>query len=192
MFDYFKGRVQEIGSEHIVLETNSIGYVIAVSKTNYFTLGDELTLFVEDIFKEEGMFLVGFPSKEEREVFRGLVTVNGIGPKSALRILKECDYQDLKCAIESNNIFFIRSVKGIGAKSSAQILLDLRGYFDLSQNINVNQYEEVQIALRSLGYKVKEINQVLSKMNIPNATNEELIKEALRRLNTYAKNISRK
>ena len=71
-------------------------------------------------------------------------------------------------------------------KASAQILLDLRGFFDLNQNINVNQYEEVQAALRSLGYKNRDIINTLSTINIPDATNEEIIKEALRRMRTYA------
>lgn len=185
MFDYFIGRVQQVTNEAIILEVGSIGYRIAVAKPNLYQQGDEIKIFVEDILREDGFFLVGFSSEEEREVYYGLNTVNGIGPKSALRILGECDPKELKNAIEANNIFFLRSVKGIGQKGSAQILLDLRGYFDLNQNINVNQYEEVQTALRSLGYKNREIQTVLSQVNIPNASNEEIIKEALRRLGAH-------
>ena len=191
MYDYFQGKVTEVTKDAIVFEVNNIGYRIAVAKPFKFQIGDEQKLFVEDIFREEGFFLVGFSSNEERDVYHGLNTVNGIGPKSALRILGDCDYQELKKAIEANNIFFLRSIKGIGNKASAQILLDLRGYFDLNQNINVNQYEEVQSALRGLGYKIREIVATLSTINIPNASNEEIIREALRRIRGHAQ-LSRK
>ena len=157
MFDYFIGRVSRILPHAIVLEVNAIGYHIFVSKPKLYQLGDETKVYVQDLLKEEGYYLVGFPSLEEREVYYGLNSVNGIGPKTALKILSECDYKDLKKAIESNNLFFLRSIKWIGQKASAQILLDLRGFFDLNQNINVNQYEEVQSALRSLGYKNRDV-----------------------------------
>ena len=186
LFDYFLGRVTRILRQGIVVETNSIGYRIAVSRPHQFQVGDEVKMYVEDVLREEGLYLVGFSSIEERDVYLGLNTVNGIGPKSALKILGECDFKELKKAIEANNLFFLRSIKGIGQKGSAQILLDLRGFFDLDQNINVNQYDEVYSALRHLGYKAKEIMTTLSKINIPDATNEEIIKEALRRIRTYA------
>ena len=186
MFDYFLGRITRILNQGVVLESNSIGYRIAVSRPNYFKLGDEVKMYVEDILREDGIYIVGFSSLEERRVYLGLNTVNGIGPKTALKILGECDYRDLKTAIEANNLFFLRSVKGIGMKGSAQILLDLRGFFDLNQNINVNQYDEVYAALKSLGFKGRDIISTLSKINIPDASNEEIIKEALRRMKTYA------
>lgn len=188
MYDYFLGKVTQILKDAIIFETNLIGYHIAVAKPFQFQVGDELKIYVEDILREDGYFLVGFSSNEERDVYHGLNTVNGIGPKSALKILGECDYQELKKAIESNNIFYLRSIKGIGNKGSAQILLDLRGYFDLNQNINVNQYEEVQSALRNLGYKNREIIATLSTINIPDASNEEIIREALRRIRNHAIN----
>ena len=188
MFDYFIGQVAQVLADAIIFEVNQIGYHICVPKSFRFHEGEEHKLFVEDFLREDGMFLVGFSSIEEREVFHGLCTVNGIGPKSAIRILGECEYLDLKKAIAANNVFYLRSVKGIGSKASAQILLDLRGFFDLSQNINVNQYDEVMSALRSLGYRVRDINPVLSSINIPDASNETILKEALRRL---AKHVQR-
>ena len=185
IFDYFEGQVTRSLKEGIVLQVNSTGYRIAVSRPFQFKIGEDTRVFVEDIYREDGMYLVGFSSIEEREVFLGLNTVNGIGPKTALKILGECDYKDLKKAIESNNIFFLRGIKGIGLKASAQILLDLRGFFDLNQNINVNQYEEVQSALRNLGYRNKDIIRTLASINIPDASNEVIIKEALRRMRNH-------
>ena len=182
MYDYFCGKVTSLNSDYLVLEVNQVGYRIFVPRTREFVRGQECQIYVVDITREEGTFLVGFSSLEERELYNALVQVNGIGPKSAVKILNECRPEQLKDAIAANNILFLRNIKGIGSHSAAQILLDLRGYFDLNQNINVNQYDEVTKALRGIGFKTKEIVNVLSKINIPDATNEEILKEALRRI----------
>lgn len=182
MYDYFCGKVTSLNSDYLVLEVNQIGYRIFVPRTREFIRDQEYKIYVVDITREEGTFLVGFSSIEERKLYNALIQVNGIGPKSAVKILNECDPKQLKEAIAANNILYLRNIRGIGNHSAAQILLDLRGFFDLSQNINVNQYDEVILALRGIGFKTKEITNVLSKINIPDATNEQILKEALRRI----------
>lgn len=182
MYDYFCGKVTSLNSDYLVLEVNQIGYRIFVPRTREFIRDQEYKIYVVDITREEGTFLVGFSSSEERKLYNALIQVNGIGPKSAVKILNECDPKQLKEAIAANNILYLRNIRGIGNHSAAQILLDLRGFFDLSQNINVNQYDEVILALRGIGFKTKEITNVLSKINIPDATNEQILKEALRRI----------
>ena len=87
MFDYFNGQVTQIRPHSIVLETNSIGYRIAVSKPYQFHVGDEVKVYVEDLLREDGFYLVGFLSVEEREIYLGLNTVNGIGPHPLLKSL---------------------------------------------------------------------------------------------------------
>ena len=182
MYDYFCGKVTSLNSDYLVLEVNQIGYRIFVPRTREFIRDQEYKIYVVDITREEGTFLVGFSSSEERKLYNALIQVNGIGPKSAVKILNECDPKQLKEAIAANNILYLRNIRGIGNHSAAQILLDLRGFFDLNQNINVNQYDEVILALRGIGFKTKEITNVLSKINIPDATNEQILKEALRRI----------
>lgn len=182
MYDYFCGKVTSLNSDYLVLEANQIGYRIFVPRTREFIRDQEYKIYVVDITREEGTFLVGFSSNEERKLYNALIQVNGIGPKSAVKILNECDPKQLKEAIAANNILYLRNIRGIGNHSAAQILLDLRGFFDLNQNINVNQYDEVILALRGIGFKTKEITNVLSKINIPDATNEQILKEALRRI----------
>lgn len=182
MYDYFCGKVTSLNSDYLVLEVNQIGYRIFVPRTREFIRDQEYKIYVVDITREEGTFLVGFSSIEERKLYNALIQVNGIGPKSAVKILNECDPKQLKEAIAANNILYLRNIRGIGNHSAAQILLDLRGFFDLNQNINVNQYDEVILALRGIGFKTKEITNVLSKINIPDATNEQILKEALRRI----------
>ena len=182
MYDYFCGKVTSINSDYLVLEVNQIGYRIFVPRTREFIRDQEYKIYVVDINREEGTFLFGFSSLEERKLYNALIQVNGIGPKSAVKILNECDPKQLKEAIAANNILYLRNIRGIGNHSAAQILLDLRGFFDLNQNINVNQYDEVILALRGIGFKTKEITNVLSKINIPDATNEQILKEALRRI----------
>ena len=182
MYDYFCGKVTSLNSDYLVLEVNQIGYRIFVPRTREFIRDQEYKIYVVDITREEGTFLVGFSSIEERKLYNALIQVNGIGPKSAVKILNECDPKQLREAIAANNILYLRNIRGIGNHSAAQILLDLRGFFDLNQNINVNQYDEVILALRGIGFKTKEITNVLSKINIPDATNEQILKEALRRI----------
>ena len=182
MYDYFCGKVTSLNSDYLVLEVNQIGYRIFVPRTREFIRDQEYKIYVVDITREDGTFLVGFSSIEERKLYNALIQVNGIGPKSAVKILNECDPKQLKEAIAANNILYLRNIRGIGNHSAAQILLDLRGFFDLNQNINVNQYDEVILALRGIGFKTKEITNVLSKINIPDATNEQILKEALRRI----------
>ena len=182
MYDYFCGKVTSLNSDYLVLEVNQIGYRIFVPRTREFIRDQEYKIYVVDITREDGTFLVGFSSLEERKLYNALIQVNGIGPKSAVKILNECDPKQLKEAIAANNILYLRNIRGIGNHSAAQILLDLRGFFDLDQNINVNQYDEVILALRGIGFKTKEITNVLSKINIPDATNEQILKEALRRI----------
>ena len=191
MYDYFCGKVTSLNSDYLVLEVNQIGYRIFVPRTREFICDQEYKIYVVDITREEGTFLVGFSSTEERKLYNALIQVNGIGPKSAVKILNECDPKQLKEAIAANNILYLRNIRGIGNHSAAQILLDLRGFFDLNQNINVNQYDEVILALRGIGFKTKEITNVLSKINIPDATNEQILKEALRRIKENGQ-ISRK
>jgi len=182
MIHSLKGTVQSLGNDYIVLEVGNIGYQIFVSRVNLYKKDSDILLYIDDVQREDDHYLIGFPTIAEKDVYLGLITVNGIGPKSAIKILAECEYPKLKEAIEANNILFLRSIRGIGKKSAAQILIDLRGYFDLNQNINVNQYEEVQEALKILHFKKQQIIDVLSLINIPNATNEQILKEALRRL----------
>lgn len=182
-----RGKVTLIDTRFIVVETCGIGYEVLVANPKSFILGDEVSLFLHHEIKEDDEYLAGFMSQEEKDVFKLLLRVNGIGPKSAITILSNVSYADLLSAISNNDINFIQNVPGIGERVAYQILLDLKEYIAKSNKQNVTRYKEVREALKILKFKAKEIDTVLPNIYIPNATNDMILKEALKRLE-YAKN----
>lgn len=182
MYFSLKGRIIYIKNDYIVIEVNDVGYKVFVGRVNRYKIGDIYKIYIYQVVKEDEIYLVGFDSLDEKSIFTMLISVKGIGPKSALAILSSTTPQALITAIKSNNIAFLRKIPGIGHKAAAQILLDLRGTLHVEKETNINQYDEVKAALRTLKFKVKEIDDVLADISIPNASNEVILKEALKRL----------
>lgn len=183
-----RGKVSEISSRFLVVENNGIGYEVLVAKPNDFLLGSDVKLNIYHHIREDDEYLVGFITPKEKEAFKLLLHVNGIGPKSALSILSRINYDELLIAISNNNLELIESIPGISSHVASQILLDLKEYIARTNRENVVQYKEVKEALKALKFKVKEIDPVLSNIYIPNGTNEEILKEALRRLQDVKNN----
>lgn len=188
MYFSFKGTIKYTADNYVALEANSIAYQIYVAKPTNYKVGSIYTIYIYQVIREEECYFVGFSSLEERSTFLILLKVNGIGPKTALSILKYGNSSEILNAIRSNNINYLRHIPGVGTKGAQQILLDLRGTLDI-KNLNPHQYDEVRDALKSLKFKAKDIDEVLSSISIPGATNEVILREALKRLNSkYAKN----
>jgi Holliday junction DNA helicase RuvA len=126
--------------------------------------------------------LYGFLTWEEKDLFLKLISVTGIGPKSALPIMAASSVSDIKLAISSGNVSYMQKFPGIGPKAAQQIILDLRGKVDFEQtsliNDNINDCVE---ALVALGYNKKEVNKVIGKVDSSLAQNE-IIKQALKLL----------
>lgn len=183
-----RGKVIEKGNNFLVIENSGIGYDILVSNPDSFVLEDEIFLYLYHHIKEDSEYLVGFSTKDEMNAFKLLLHVNGIGPKTATAILSKISCNQLLTAISNNDLEILRSVPGISERVSQQIYLDLKDYISKSSRENVVQYKEVKEALKSLKFKVKDIDKVLPNIYIANGTTEDIIKEALRRLQN-AKNI---
>ena len=181
MYFSFKGLITHHGEDYIVIEVNNIGYQIFVPHVLEFPLKEVATVYLYNVIREDEQYLAGFSSLEEKDAFISLISVKGIGPKTALNALSKTDPKSLFDAIASNNIAFLKKLPGIGAKAAAQIILDLKGQLS-DVKANVHQYEEVREALKSIGFKTKQIDDTLTRINIPNATNEEILKEALKLL----------
>lgn len=181
MYFSFKGLITHHGEDYIVIEVNNIGYQIFVPHVLEFPLNEVATVYLYNVIREDEQYLAGFSSLEEKDAFISLISVKGIGPKTALNALSKTDPKSLFDAIASNNIAFLKKLPGIGAKAAAQIILDLKGQLS-DVKANVHQYEEVREALKSIGFKTKQIDDTLTRINIPNATNEEILKEALKLL----------
>ncbi len=181
MYFSFKGKIIYKEENYVVIEVNNIGYQIFVPHIDEFSIGDEKIIFLHNVIREDEQYLVGFTSLDEKKAFLSLITVKGIGPRTALNALGATKPSDLFAAISSNNVAYLKKLPGIGAKAAAQIILDLKGQLT-DTKANINQYDEVREALKSLGFKVKEIDNVLSTINIKNGSNEEILREALKRI----------
>lgn len=181
MYFSFKGKIIYKEENYVVIEVNNIGYQIFVPHIDEFSIGDEKIIYLHNVIREDEQYLVGFTSLDEKKAFLSLITVKGIGPRTALNALGATKPSDLFAAISSNNVAYLKKLPGIGAKAAAQIILDLKGQLT-DTKANINQYDEVREALKSLGFKVKEIDNVLSTINIKNGSNEEILREALKRI----------
>ncbi|MGI6392501.1 MAG: Holliday junction branch migration protein RuvA [Candidatus Izemoplasmatales bacterium] len=180
MYNYMKGIITAIKADYIALEINNIGYRIIAPNPYRFVVGQEVILYLYQRVAEDELSLYGFPSADERDLFVKLISVNGIGPKSAKAILAAGDVSSISNAIETGNAKYLMKFPGIGPKASQQIILDLKGKIAFDDNISrTDSISEVDEALQALGYNQKEVKKVLSKLDHSKPSNE-LIKDALR------------
>lgn len=191
MYNYIKGIITDIQKDHIVLENNGIGYQIFTSNPYEFEEnknGDSnITVYVHQHVKEDAIQLFGFKSKETKEIFLKLITVKGVGCKTACTMLAKGDPTDICNAINNDDVNYLKKIPGIGPKAAQQIVLDLKGKLEsisqqelekASKNIeNLNDAIEV---LKALGYKTTEIKKIKSKIIIAeNTTTNEYVKQGL-------------
>lgn len=182
MYYSFKGRITSIRADYIVIEVGGIGFQVFVPHVDDYHLDEETFVYVYQVVREDEQYLVGFKSEYEKEAFLSLISVKGIGPRTALGAMSATRAEDLFAAISANNITFLKKLPGIGAKAASQIILDLKGQLTGTPSGNPNQYDEVRDALKGLGYKIKEIENVLALINEKEATNEDILRLALKKL----------
>ena len=191
MFEYINGYVTEISPTYAVLETGGIGYHINISLNTFSQLkkGQECQLLIHEIIREDSRSLFGFYNKQERELFRLLITVNGVGANTARLILSSVNSEELILAISSNNVDLLKSVKGIGTKTAQRIIIDLKDKISES-DIEINQifgeqnntlHKDALSAFQMLGFSKSAIEKVLKKIlkNGDKLTLEEVVKLAL-------------
>jgi len=182
MYSYLRGVITEIKANYITLEIHDVGYHLLTPNPYYFELNQETTLYIYQKVAQDEISLYGFQSSEARDLFLKLISVNGIGPKSANAILAAGTVEAITTAIESGNAKFLQKFPGIGPKASQQIILDLQGKIDLTPGIVLNDnLQDVQAALEAFGYNSKEIKKALAKLDATKPTNE-LIKDALKQM----------
>ncbi|MCU0105045.1 Holliday junction branch migration protein RuvA [Acholeplasma vituli] len=179
MYAYIVGTITEIEPTNVVVDNQGVGYLIIAPNPYIYTLGESVKMYVHHHVREDQDTLYGFDTKEARRLFQDLISVSGIGPKSALSILASGKPEQIEYAIENQDVKFLTKFPGIGPKSAQQIILDLKGKLDKKAlEINVNQKDEVQEALIALGYSPSELRKVLSKLD-PALSIEKRIKQAL-------------
>ena len=193
MISFMRGKKIHIDPAKIIIEVNGIGYDINISLRTYSKLKDESEVFVYTHLnvKEDSHTLYGFNSESERNTFLSLLSINGVGPSTAIMILSSLSANELKKAIISSDTNKIKSVKGIGLKTAERIILELKDkvtFDDIDQDkfyddIDNTIKDEALSALSSLGISKniveKHINDILDRNN--DISLEDLIKEVLKR-----------
>lgn len=202
MLSYIIGEVAEISADTVVVENNGIGFNIKTSAMTIDSLppvGDMVRIYTYLHVREDAMQIFGFLSKDELEVFKLLLNVNGIGPKGALGILSAISTDDLRFAVLSDNVNLIKSCPGVGAKTAQKLIIELKDKlrledaFEMAVNNNnkkntvqdntVIVMNEAVEALVSLGYSSKDAIAAVKKVeNIQNKNSEQILKEALKGL----------
>ncbi len=193
MITHIRGKLVEKNPTYVVIEANGIGYWLNISLNTYSLLPDNeaILLYTHLSVKEDSHTLYGFISKTEREIFKLLISVSGVGPGIGRTMLSSMTTDEIQQAIGSGNVGAIQSVKGIGVKTAQRVLLDLKDKilktFVIDEvsfaESNTNKNEALS-ALEVLGFNKKQSEKVLDKILLENKTSsvEILIKKALKNL----------
>lgn len=201
MIAFIKGRISDIDMDKLVIENQGMGYNVFVTSrvlSGVNTPGETIKLYTYFSVKEDSMSLYGFPSKDELDLFRKLINVNGIGPKGALSLLSFMTIDELRLAILSEDSKAISRAPGIGAKTASRIILDLKDKIDI-ENIFGSSGEEPEgsghaggdesirndavEALVALGYSPSQALGVIRSLPISEHDSVEIIiKNALKKM----------
>ncbi|WP_075340421.1 Holliday junction branch migration protein RuvA [Tenacibaculum agarivorans] len=193
MITQIKGRLVEKNPTYVVVDCNGVGYLLHVSLNTFSSIpaDENITLYTHLSIREDAHTLYGFINKVEREVFKLLISVSGVGPSIARTMLSSMTAEEVQQAIASENVAVIQSVKGIGAKTAQRVIIDLKQKilktFDIDEvsvTENNTNKEEALSALEVLGFARKQAGKVVNDIlkELPSASVEELIKKALKNL----------
>jgi len=193
MITHVQGKLVEKNLTDVVIDCNGIGYFINISLHTYSQIPDKenLKLYTHFIVKEDSHTLYGFSSLAEREIFKLLLSVNGVGASTARTMLSSLTPKQVREGIAHGDVALIQSIKGIGAKTAARVVLDLKDKIlkiydidEISTATSNTSKEEALSALDVLGFNRKQSERVVDKVvsNNPDANVETIIKEALKNL----------
>ena len=201
MYAYLKGTLEEIAEDAVVVEVGNIGYNVRVSATTAQGLpgiGSEVKIYTYTLVREDAFTLYGFLTKDDLEIFKKLITVNGIGPKGGLAILSVMNADALRFAIMAGDAKSIAKAPGVGNKTAERVILDLRDKISLEDTLlglgepvvmasaagggadNVMKREAIE-ALVALGYSASDATNAVKRVEVDeNSTVEGILKAALK------------
>lgn len=195
MYAHFKGKIENIYNDRIVIDVNNIGYEIYMPESQISSMqeGMETKIYTYLNVREDEMRLFGFNSYENLEFFKKLISVSGVGPKVALGIISNVNASDICVAIATDNVATLKKIPGIGPKMAQKIIFELKDKVVKDQILqtenkiskiskNNNNINEAITALEVLGYSQKEINEVLSSIQLIDDSVEGIIKEILKHM----------
>ena len=180
MYNYINGTVVDNTTGTIVVDNNGIGYDIFVPNPYAFEIGKEYKVYIYHQINEQGQFLYGFKTSEEKSLFLKLISVKGLGPRIAQPMFATGSVEGIIDAIDRENVLYLTKFPKVGDKLARQIILDLKGKLAATSSDTVESGELVEVLL-NLGYKKPEIKKVLPNIDYSKSL-EEQIKEALKLL----------
>ncbi len=198
MYHYLNGKIAEKTPTVVILDVNGVGYEVRISVNTFSSLpdlGQAVKLLTHFVVREDAQLLYGFATEEEREAFKLLISISGIGPKLAITLLSGVALPDLKRAIQEKNIAVLTAISGIGQKTAERVIVELKdkiGRVEVSAgkellhdaNISDQAVEDSVLALVSLGYtkqKAKDAVQKILKETLGKKMSvEEIIRKALK------------
>ena len=193
MITHLKGKLVEKNPTYVVIDCGGVGYFLNISLHTFSKIGDEenIQLYTHLQVKEDAHTLFGFAEKTEREIFRLLLSVSGIGASIARTMLSSLNPDQIKQAIASGDVPTIQAIKGIGAKTAQRVILDLKDKIlkvydmdEVSVQSNNTTKEEALSALEVLGFTRKQSEKVVDRVLVQDASMsvEAVIKQALKNL----------
>ncbi|MCK4344305.1 MAG: Holliday junction branch migration protein RuvA [Bacteroidales bacterium] len=193
MFEFIKGRLSDLNPTYAIIDTGDIGYFIHISLNTYskLTKDSDIQLYIHQVIREDANLLFGFFNHHEREIFRMLLSVSGIGANTARMMLSSLTPSEVEQAILEGNVALLKSIKGIGTKSAQRVIVDLKDKIGKGAEIgevfalqsNTIKDESLS-ALVMLGFSKTYAQKVIDKILLKekDITVEELIKKALKEL----------
>ena len=196
MYEYISGKLTEIAPTYAVVEAAGVGYYINISLQTYSAIEDqsEVRLYVHFTVREDAQLLYGFATKIERELFRNLISVSGVGGNTARMILSTYSSSELRNIIATENAVLLKNVKGLGLKTAQKIIVELSGKMlelgaDKPEVVQIASakpaaYDETLSALQMLGFQRGASDKVVKAIfaEEPDMSVEEAVRQALRRL----------
>lgn len=187
MISSLTGKIDRVSGDYIEIEVNGVGYLIFVGKKNY-QLGDEVKIYTYMAVSENEIALYGFENWDDVNLFKMLISVSGVGPKTGAQILAGTKSDLVIKAIGNADVDFFQKIKGIGKKTAQRIIIDLKskigglGELDLTDDEDTKE-DELWMSLKQLGFDKKEIEKVVKKMPVEIILIEEKISWCLQNLN---------
>jgi Holliday junction DNA helicase RuvA len=193
MYEYLNGKIVELTPTYLIIETGGIAFFVHISLNTFSFLDhkDSSKIYIHQIIREDAHLLFGFGDKKEREIFRLLISVSGIGANTARLVLSSLKPEELRYAIQNNNIVLLKNIKGIGDKTAQRIIIELKDKTDKSETDEFGSIikqsavtEEAVSALIMLGFQKNKIEKAVQELYNKDKTIhvEELVKKALKSL----------
>ena len=194
MIGSLRGRLASKQAPQIVVECNGVGYEVETPMSTFLDLpaiGTELFLFTHLVVREDAQILYGFSSEDERLMFRTLLKVNRVGAKMALGILSAMSTSDFRRCVEFEDATSLSKIPGVGKKTAERLIIEMRDRIGASaagtgksapRTTEINPRSEAVDALVALGYKPKEVNNLITQLDPDNKSAEDIIRLALRQV----------